>query len=256
MIAALDLATGKMIYRIRARKRRREFPAFLKLLRQRRPGQKLYLIADNFAPHKYPDVTTWAAASDAEPVYLPANSSCPCCDLGRWDAAECDCGHGHVGGQRLRCAVSRQTGKEASPDHGDSRDRSTAEPISRGQPCMRWFRPAFAIALDCAVTRAGDSAWADRPGLPHRLADVLVQRRPQRGHGRPFELAVVCAGRNVAQGASYSSRRSVSGFGEGLAGVMAGLGGGLVVAAAVDGPGGHVGDASVGLDDQGVEEAA
>ena len=36
---------------------------------------------------------------------------------------------------------------------------------------------------------------------------------------------------------------------------LAGLGGGLV-AAAVDGPGGHVGDASVGLDDQGVEEAA
>ena len=84
----------------------------------------------------------------------------PCCDLGRWDAAECGCGHGHVGGQRLRCKISRQTGEEASPDQGNPRDRSTAEPISREQPCMRWFRPAFAIALDCAVTRAGDSAWA------------------------------------------------------------------------------------------------
>jgi len=52
----------------------------------------------------------------------------------------------------------RQAGDEASPDHGDSRDRSTAEPIFRGQPCMCWFRPAFAIALDCAATRAGDSA--------------------------------------------------------------------------------------------------
>ena len=42
---------------------------------------------------------------------------------------------------------------------------------------MCWFRPAFAIALDCAATRAGDSAWADRPGLPHRLAAVLVPDR-------------------------------------------------------------------------------
>ena len=24
------------------------------------------------------------------------------CDLGGWDAAQCACGHGHVGGQRLR----------------------------------------------------------------------------------------------------------------------------------------------------------
>ena len=75
MIAALDLATGKMIYRIRARKRWREFLAFLTLLRQRWPAGKLYLIVDNFAPHKYPDVITWAAASDAELVFLPTNSS-------------------------------------------------------------------------------------------------------------------------------------------------------------------------------------
>jgi len=35
MIAALDLATGTMTYRIRERKRWREFLAFLKLLRAR-----------------------------------------------------------------------------------------------------------------------------------------------------------------------------------------------------------------------------
>jgi len=52
----------------------------------------------------------------------------------------------------------RQAGEEASPDDGDSRDRSTAGPIFRGQPEMCWFRPAFAVALDCAAPRAGDSA--------------------------------------------------------------------------------------------------
>jgi hypothetical protein len=40
MIAALDLATGTMTYRIRERKRWREFLALLKLLHARWPGQK------------------------------------------------------------------------------------------------------------------------------------------------------------------------------------------------------------------------
>jgi transposase len=75
MIAALDLATGQIIYRIRARKRWQEFLAFLKLLRQRWPGQKLYVIADNYSPHKHAKVTSWAAASDVELVFLPTYSS-------------------------------------------------------------------------------------------------------------------------------------------------------------------------------------
>jgi hypothetical protein len=41
-------------WRIRARKRWQEFLAFLKLLRQRWSGQKLYLVLDNFSPHKHP----------------------------------------------------------------------------------------------------------------------------------------------------------------------------------------------------------
>ncbi len=71
MIAALDLGTGQIFYRIRARKRRREFLTFLKLLCQRWPAGTLYLIADNFSPHKHPDVTGWAAAHHVELVYLP-----------------------------------------------------------------------------------------------------------------------------------------------------------------------------------------
>jgi hypothetical protein len=56
MIAALDLATGQLTYRIRSRKRWREFLSFLKLLRQRWPGQRLYVIMENFSPHKHPEV--------------------------------------------------------------------------------------------------------------------------------------------------------------------------------------------------------
>ena len=75
MIAALDLATGQISYRIRERKRWQEFLSFLKLLRQRWPGQKLYVIVDNFSPHKHPQVTGWAAASGVDLVFLPTYAS-------------------------------------------------------------------------------------------------------------------------------------------------------------------------------------
>jgi transposase len=75
MIAGLDLATGQIFYRIRFRKRWREFLAFLKLLRQRWPAGRLYVIADNFSPHKHPQVTSWAAGHDVELVFLPIYSS-------------------------------------------------------------------------------------------------------------------------------------------------------------------------------------
>jgi hypothetical protein len=53
---ALDLATGKIYFRIRDRKRWSEFLAFLMRLRARWPGDKLYVIADNLAPHKRREV--------------------------------------------------------------------------------------------------------------------------------------------------------------------------------------------------------
>jgi hypothetical protein len=52
----------------------------------------------------------------------------------------------------------RQAGEEASPDHGDSRDRITADPIDHGQARMCWLQAAFAVALDCAAPRTGESA--------------------------------------------------------------------------------------------------
>ena len=75
MIAGLDLATGKLFYRIRDRKRWREFLSFLKSLRHRWPGQKLYLIVDNFSPHKHPEVTAWADVNAVELVFLPTYAS-------------------------------------------------------------------------------------------------------------------------------------------------------------------------------------
>ncbi|MFD5520728.1 IS630 family transposase [Streptomyces sp. NPDC127066] len=75
MLAALDLATGKPYYRIRPRKRWREFLDLLKALRARWPGQKLYVVLDSFSPHKHAKVRTWATDNDIELVFLPACGS-------------------------------------------------------------------------------------------------------------------------------------------------------------------------------------
>ncbi|MEV7956781.1 IS630 family transposase [Streptomyces sp. NPDC088141] len=71
MLAALDLATGKVYYRAR----RREFLALLKALRARWPGEKLHVVLDNSSPHKHPNVRAWAAANDIELVFLPTYGS-------------------------------------------------------------------------------------------------------------------------------------------------------------------------------------
>ena len=75
MLAALDLATGKLFYRIRDRKRSTEFLDLLKVLRRRWPAGKLYLICDNFSPHRHPTVRAWCQANAVELVFLPTYGS-------------------------------------------------------------------------------------------------------------------------------------------------------------------------------------
>lgn len=74
LLGALDLATGKILYRIRARKRWREFLAFLKVLRGRFT-ERLYIVVDNFSPHRRREVREWAEANDVELVFLPTYAS-------------------------------------------------------------------------------------------------------------------------------------------------------------------------------------
>ncbi|MET8308800.1 transposase [Micromonospora sp. NPDC005173] len=68
---------------IRDRKRWREFLSFPKTLRARWPGEHLYLICDNFSPHKHPEVKAWCAAHQVELVFLPTYASWLKPDRGR-----------------------------------------------------------------------------------------------------------------------------------------------------------------------------
>jgi transposase len=75
MLAALDLATGQMFYRFRNRKRWQEFLGFLKQLRDRFPIGKLYVVCDNYGPHKKAEVLGWCRVNDIEIVLTPSNAS-------------------------------------------------------------------------------------------------------------------------------------------------------------------------------------
>jgi hypothetical protein len=57
------------------RKRGREFLDFCKTLRRRWPNQRLYLVLDNYGPHKRPEVLTWCQAHNIELVFTPTNAS-------------------------------------------------------------------------------------------------------------------------------------------------------------------------------------
>jgi transposase len=74
MLAGLDLATGKF-YRIRSRKRSLEFLDLLRVLRRWWSGEKLYVVCDNFSPHRHPRVRSWCTAHEVELVFLPTYGS-------------------------------------------------------------------------------------------------------------------------------------------------------------------------------------
>jgi transposase len=75
MFAALDLASGQLFYRFRDRKRWQEFLGFLRQLRARFPTERLYVVCDNFSPHKKQQVIDWCANHDVELVFTPSNAS-------------------------------------------------------------------------------------------------------------------------------------------------------------------------------------
>lgn len=75
LFGGLDLASGQLFYRIRDRKRFQEFLGFVKQLRSRFPAGKLYIVCDNFSPHKKAQVQAWCALHDVELVFTPSNAS-------------------------------------------------------------------------------------------------------------------------------------------------------------------------------------
>ena len=66
---------AQMFYRIRDRKRWTEFLDFLRQIRRRFPTGRLYVVLDNYGPHKKAQVREWCEANDVELVFTPTNAS-------------------------------------------------------------------------------------------------------------------------------------------------------------------------------------
>src|SRR5512132_2538781 len=59
LFAALEVATGKVTDACYPRHRHEEFLRFLKHVAKAYPRVKLHIVADNYATHKHPEVTSW-----------------------------------------------------------------------------------------------------------------------------------------------------------------------------------------------------
>lgn len=74
LIAFLDLNSDKLYGHIKERKRWRELLHVLKYIRSLYSG-KLYIILDNFSPHKKEEIISWCKKNNIELVFLPTNAS-------------------------------------------------------------------------------------------------------------------------------------------------------------------------------------
>ena|SRR5829696_6845460 len=75
MIAALDLASGQLFYRFRDRKRCRSSSRSCGSCGPGSPPARLFVVCDNFSPHRKDEVTDSCAAHDVELVFTPTNAS-------------------------------------------------------------------------------------------------------------------------------------------------------------------------------------
>ena len=75
-LSAYDLRADKLVMRCYQRKRWREFLSFLKIIRKRYASSvRLYVVLDNFSPHKRKEVLQWADSNKVTLVYTPTYSS-------------------------------------------------------------------------------------------------------------------------------------------------------------------------------------
>lgn len=75
-LSAYDLQDDRLLMRCFRRKRGKEILRFFKYLRARYPqSERLYIILDNWSPHKKDEVVRWARCNNVSLVYTPTNAS-------------------------------------------------------------------------------------------------------------------------------------------------------------------------------------
>ena len=76
LLAFYDLYEDTMFGYIRKRKRWKEFLDVLQLMRRKYPsGERIYLILDNFSPHRRKEIRKWAKNNMVKLIWTPTNAS-------------------------------------------------------------------------------------------------------------------------------------------------------------------------------------
>jgi len=76
LLAALDLKSDKLYGHVSESKKHQDLLRFLKVLRRRyHRSERLYIVLDNFSPHKHQTVRDWATENNVELVFTPTNAS-------------------------------------------------------------------------------------------------------------------------------------------------------------------------------------
>lgn len=75
-LSAYDVHRDRLVMRCYRRKRGQEVLRFLQYVRRRYPKRlRLYIVLDNFSPHKRKEVLEWARKSNVILVFTPTNAS-------------------------------------------------------------------------------------------------------------------------------------------------------------------------------------
>ncbi|WP_338056045.1 transposase [Scopulibacillus daqui] len=76
LFAALDLKEDKLYAHNRESKKHQDLLYFLKVLRRRyHRSERLYIVLDNFSPHRHKKVKEWADENNIELTFTPTNAS-------------------------------------------------------------------------------------------------------------------------------------------------------------------------------------
>lgn len=164
LLGALDLASGKIYWRIRRRKRWQEFLAFLTTLRARWPDQTLYIVLDNYSPHKRKEVRHWCADHDVELVFLPTYTSWL-----NWIESEFAAvryfalnGADYVSHAEQNAAIGRYLrwrNAQATPKRHDAIDSPFAVLPTSPITLPRQLEAALALVVGFALTADGFLTW-------------------------------------------------------------------------------------------------
>jgi transposase len=75
-ISSYDLAANRLVMRCYRRKRWQEFLSFLKTLRRSHPRSlRLFVVLDNFSPHRRAEVVRWTRLNNVRLVFTPTYAS-------------------------------------------------------------------------------------------------------------------------------------------------------------------------------------